>query len=100
MPAAWATEIRFLEQKGMSSLIMGLELSAMEQVQIVLCRAKRPVREVDRTPASNIEDKNTWKWTSTPPTTYINGIVVNETSTQFYLSCKGLIFDKAFLDGQ
>jgi len=50
-----------LEQKGMSSLIMGLELSAVEQVQIVLCRAKRPVREADRTPASNTEDKNTWK---------------------------------------
>ena len=45
----------------MYSLIKGLELSAMEQVKIVFCRAKRPVREADRTPATNIEDKNTWK---------------------------------------
>jgi len=40
---------------------MGLELSPMEQVKIVLCREKRPVREADRTPASNTEDNNTWK---------------------------------------
>jgi len=40
---------------------MGLELSPMEQVQIVPCKAKRPVRGSDRAPASNTKDKNTWK---------------------------------------
>jgi hypothetical protein len=97
LPAAWATKTRFSEQSGMSILIICLELSAVVQVQAVLCRSVRPVREADRTPASNTEDKNKWKWIPTSTYTRIHRIVVSKTSAKFYLSCEGVIFDKAFL---
>jgi hypothetical protein len=36
---------------------------------------KRPVRETDHSPPSSAEDKNVWRYTSTPPTR-LHGVVL------------------------